>query len=137
MILSTNSIKMFKSLDVWRGNGIGDGIKEHLLSSLYLAVDCHHQYYEDNLPSGPLCSHAIRSGKYTIDFFQALITHIDDGINMLCSFRLPSKHIMLLVSNKVVHMCDDLFEFCQLAANVNTSHQVITTARYMWVHFKL
>ena len=52
---------------------------------------------------------------------------------MLQGFGLPEKQILLLVSNQVVQMCDEMFEFRQHASNVDMSNKVSTAARYMWV----
>ena len=65
--------------------------------------------------------------------FQAMVVHIDDKINMLASFGLDSKQIIFLVSNQVVQICDDLFEFRQHASNVDTSNRMATAARFAWV----
>ena len=111
IILSTQIIKMFETIEAWKGNGIGDGIKERMLSSLRLALSIHRTYCTNSMPAGKLCEMAIRTASYTMDLFQAMVVHIDDEINMLASFGLDSKQIMLLVSNQVVQICDDLFEF--------------------------
>ena len=85
------------------------------------------------MPAGKLCEMAIRTASYAMDFFQAMVVHIDDEINMLPSFGLDSKQIMLLVSNQVVQICDNFFEFRQHASNVDPSNRTATAARFAWV----
>ncbi len=52
---------------------------------------------------------------------------------MLSSFNLPPKQTLLLLSNQVVHICDDLFEFRNQAKGVDVSNRVATATRYAWV----
>ena len=133
VVLATQRIKAFESLDTWRGNGMGDGTKERLIEALRLGAARHRTYCEDNLPAGELREHAIRSGEFTMEFFQALIVHIDDEINMMMSFGLPEKQIMVLVSNQFVSICDELFLFHQHAINVDASNKAAAASRFAWV----
>jgi hypothetical protein len=52
---------------------------------------------------------------------------------MLTSFSLPAKQTLLLLSNQVVHICDDLFEFCNQAKGMDVSNWVACASRYAWV----
>jgi len=135
MLLPTDRIKIFQSVAVWRGNGIGDGVKERLLSSLRLAVQRHRQYCEDNLPSGTFREHAIRSSEECLIFFNTLVNHFDDEMSMLTSIGMPEKEVMLLISNQMVQICDDLYVLRQLATNVDNSNTTVAAARYAWVTF--
>lgn len=67
VVLATQSIKCFSSVEAWRGNGIGDGTKERLIAALSLGASRHRTYCEDNLAPGPLLEHAIPSGAFTMD----------------------------------------------------------------------
>ena len=40
---------------------------------------------------------------------------------------------MLLLSNQVMHICEELFEIRQHAANIDTSNMTATSARFAWV----
>ena len=133
VITSTQLLKMFESLATWRGNGIGDGTKERMLQFLRLGVQSHRTYVLDNVPAGTLRDHALKSADYSLDFFQALVGHWDDEINMLLSFGLPEKQVMLLLSNQAIQICDELFELRQHASNVDTSNKTATAARFAWV----
>ena len=52
---------------------------------------------------------------------------------MLSSFNLPAKQTLLLLSNQVVHVCDDLFEFRNQAKGVDVGNKVACASRYAWV----
>ena len=132
-ILSSQTIKMLESVDAWRGNGMGDGFKERLLDQLQYAVQSHASYCEDYLPDGPLRQAALRSAQVTQHFFQTLAAYLDDELAMLTSFNLPSKQTLLLLSNQVVHICDDLFEFRNQAKGVEVTNRAATATRYGWV----
>ena len=68
MILSTQVIKIFESVEAWRGNGIGDENKEWLLSAVRLGIRVYCQYCMENMGAGSYRSGAIRSGEFTLDF---------------------------------------------------------------------
>lgn len=132
-IRSADTIKMLASVDDWRGNGMGDGFKERLLNQLQHAVQSHAAYCEDYLPDGPLRQAALRTAQVTQHFFQTLAAYLDDELSMLSSFNLPAKQTLLLLSNQVVHICDDLFEFRNQAKGVDVSNKAICATRYAWV----
>jgi hypothetical protein len=52
---------------------------------------------------------------------------------VLLSFKLDSKHILLLLSNQIVQMCDDIHEFCSNAVNVDMMDCAMTAAHFAWV----
>ncbi len=132
-ILSSQTIKMLEPVDAWRGNGMGDGFKERLLDQLQYAVQSHSNYCEDYLPDGPVRQAALRTAQVTQHFFQSLVAYLDDELAMLTSFNLPPKQTLLLLSNQVVHICDDLFEFRNQAKGVDVSNRAATATRYAWV----
>ena len=63
------------------------------------------------------------------------MVHLDDEMNMLLSLKVPEKQIMLLLSNQVIQICEELFEIQQHAANVGTSNKAATASRFAWVIF--
>ena len=77
--------------------------------------------------------HAIKSGGFSLDFFQAFVGHADDEVKMLVTLGLAEKQVMLLVSNQLIQICDDLFELHQDAANVDTTNKGLTAVRFAWV----
>lgn len=133
LITSTQTFKIFEKLLLWQGGGVGDGVEERLLDSLRMAVERQRVYCEDMLPAGVVREHAIRSAEFTRDFFQAFVVHIEDEITMLSSFGLGESQVMLLMSNQLMQICDDLFEFRHAAINVANSNRTETGARYAWV----
>ena len=133
IIRSADTIKMLASVDDWRGNGMGDGYKERLLDQLQHAVQSHTAYCEDYLPDGPVRQAALRTAQVTQHFFQTLAAYLDDELSMLSSFNLPAKQALLLLSNQVVHICDDLFEFRNQAKGVDVANRVVCASRYAWV----
>lgn len=132
-ILSADTIKMLASVDAWRGNGMGDGYKERLLDQLQHAVRSHSAYCDDYLPEGPVRQAALRTAQVTQHFFQTLAAYLDDELAMLTSFNLPAKQTLLLLSNQVVHICDDLFEFRNQAKGVDVGNKAVCATRYAWV----
>ena len=93
----------------------------------------HKRYCLDNLPRGVLCDHAIKLGEFSLDFFQAIVSHADDEVKMLITLGLAEKLVMLLVSSQLIQICDDLFELRQDAANVDTTNKGLTAVRFAWV----
>lgn len=100
-VSATQHLKMFDSVEELRRHGIGDGTKDRLLLFLRLGITSHRTYVLDNVPKGPLRDHALKSAEYTLDFFQALVVHLDDEMNMLLSLKVPKKQIIVLLSNQV------------------------------------
>ena len=132
-VLPRDTIEAFKSLEGWRGNGMGDGNKERLLVALRQGVDRHRVYCMDNLPPGPYREHALRSGQATSDWYQSFFSFCDDELNMLASVRLSEDKFLTLVSQETVSIFDEAYEFHQQAINVDPSNKAMTAGRYAWV----
>ena len=132
-ILSTTMIKMLETYEAWRGTIMGDGQKERLTTDLQLAASCHRQYCMDFVPEGVLRDTAIKTAEYTLQFWNALAAYIEDEYTLLLSFKLLPKHVLLLLSNQVVQICDDMFELRNCANNVDLQNPLATTTRYAWV----
>jgi hypothetical protein len=49
------------------------------------------------------------------------------------SVKLLPKHILLLLSNQVVQICDDIFKFQSNASNVDISKRGPAAAQFAWV----
>jgi hypothetical protein len=112
-ILSTTTIKMFNSHNAWRGDGAGYGNKQHLMDTLAIVVCRHRQYCEDYLPEGEMRAMALRTADAANTFWERLVAYIDNKYSLLASFKLLPKHILLLLSNQVVKICDDIFRILQ------------------------
>ncbi len=133
VILSTMTIKMLESYDAWRGTIMGNGQKERLTNDLQIAVDCHWQYCMDYVLAGTLQDTALKTTEYTMQFWNTLTAYIEDEYTLLLSFKLLPKHILLLLSNQVVQICDNMLEFRNCATNVDLQNPVAATSRYAWV----
>ena len=132
-ILSTTTINMLESYDAWRGTISGDGQKEKLTNDLQRAVHSHRTYCEAYLPAGPLREAAIKTAKVTLLFWTSLVSYIEDEYQLLKSFNLLPKHVLLLLSNQLVQICDDMFEFRNCASNVDLQNPLAAATRYAWV----
>ena len=115
------------------GNGIGNGNKAWLLVALRGAVAIHAWYCQDNLPTSKLCDLALKTAEVMQTFVQTLFAHIDDEVSMLTEMGLSHKKVMLSVSNQVMQIFDDCFEFSQLAMNVDSNNKPATAIWYGWV----
>jgi len=62
MVWATDTIKCFRNLQAWQGNGLGDGIKERLVSALRVGIARYKKYCLENLLRGVLRDHVIKSG---------------------------------------------------------------------------
>jgi hypothetical protein len=133
LILSTMTIKMLESYKAWRGTIMGNGQKERMTSDLQMAVSFHRQYCLDFVPEGILQETAIKTVEYTMQFWNALAAYIEDEYTLLLSFKLLPKHVLLLLSNQVVQICNDMFEFRNCANNVDLQNPLAMMTRYAWV----
>ena len=76
---------------------------------------------------------ALRTAEAASTFWERLVAYVDDEYSSLMSFHLLAKHVLLLLSNQVVQICDDIFEFCGNAANVDITERAAAAARFAWV----
>ncbi len=133
LILSTMTIKMLESYDAWRGTIMGDGQKERLTNDLQMAVHRHCQYCDDFVSEGILREMAIKTAEFMLIFCNALVAYIEEEYTLLLSFKLLPKHLLLLLSNQIVQICDDLFEFRNKAASVDLQSPLSAGIRFAWV----
>jgi len=131
-ILDTDTIKMLSKLDVWQGVG-GNGMRDHLQEQLRRSVEAHKSYVNDHFPAGEFRDMALQTAKDVLTFFTFLTTYISEEIEILTSLGLPVAEVMLLLSNQVVQICDDMYEYRHLARNINLDNKAIAGARYAWV----
>ncbi len=135
-ILSTTTIKMLESYEAWRGNGTGNEYRERLTDMLQITVQNHQQYCEDYLPDGDLKSMALKTADISKSFWMSLVAYLDDEYSLLESFKLVAKHVLLLLSNQIVRICDDIFEYRSNASNVDQGNMGAVAARFAWVSFQ-
>jgi len=132
-ITSTTTIKMLESNELWRGNGMGDGYKATLTKALEGAVERHRTYCNDQLPAGVVLEMALKTAERTLRFWHSFVAYLDEEYSMLTSFNLLPKHILLLLSNQVIQICDDISEFRCKAVTTDISNPLATSARFCWV----
>jgi hypothetical protein len=132
-ILRTTTIKMFDSHDAWQGDGSGDGNKQRLMDTLAIAIRRHRVYCDDNCTDPEMKAMALQTADTADMFWECLVAYIKDEYSLLASFKLLPKHILLLLSNQVVQICDDIFEFWSNASNVDISERGPAAARFAWV----
>ena len=131
-VLSTTIIKMFEKWENWKGNGTGDGVKERLTQAMNLAVERHEVYVQSSGLPAELKEMALKTAELTRAFWLALTTYIDDEYMMLISFKLSPKHVLLLLSNQVVQICDDMFAHRSRGANVDLQDRAAGITRLAW-----
>ena len=132
-ITSTTTIKMLESNELWRGNGMGDGYKATLTKALEGAVERHRTYCNDQLPEGVVREMALKTAEHTLRFWHSFVAYLDEEYSMLTSFNLLPKHILLLLSNQVIQICDDISEFRCKAVTTDISNPLATASRFCWV----
>jgi hypothetical protein len=76
---------------------------------------------------------ALKTAEALMRFWHSFVTYLDDEYSMLTSFNLLPKHILLLLSNQVVQICDELFEYCNKAMTTDILNQLARTSRFGWV----
>jgi hypothetical protein len=132
-VLSTTVIEVFKSWKDWNGTGGIDGHKQKLNQAMVLAVRRHTQYCTDNLASADLIALAMASGENTDTFWRGFAAYIYEEFTLLTSFKLSEKNVLLLLSNQVVQISDDLFEVRSTVSHVDPTNKVVMAAQYAWV----
>jgi hypothetical protein len=127
------TIKMLELYNAWRGKIIGDGQKEKLRADLQQAIQSHQKYCEDFVPEGILQNAAIKLAEVTLLFSTYLTAYFEDECTLLLSFKLLPKHVLLLLSNQVVQICNDMFKFRNCATSVDLQNPLAAPTRFAWV----
>jgi hypothetical protein len=100
---------------------------------MLMAVRRHHQYCEDYVPKGILRETDIKTAEFTMLFWNALVAYIKDEYQLLLSFKLLPKHVLLLLSNEIVQICDNMYDYRKKAASVDLQNPVLAATRFAWV----
>lgn len=136
-VLSTECIKMLKSFEEWRGTSegmsMGDGTRERILSDIRGAVINHKQYCLDSLPDSALRDLAIQTGEDTGAFYHNLFNYIDQELHNLTTINIKQDHILLLLSNQLVRMCDDMHAVRAPGSSVRLDNLPAAASRLSWV----
>ena len=137
VVLSTECIKMLKSFEEWRGTSegmsMGDGTRERILSDVRGAVANHRQYCFDTLPESPLRDLAIKTGEDTSTFYHNLFNYIDQELHNLTTINIRTDHILLLLSNQLVRICDDMHAVRSAGSSVRLDNLPAASTRLAWV----
>ena len=133
-INSTRVIKVLSSFNDWTGNGhIGDGRKDSLSRSILIASEKHKQYVEDSGLPEDLRALATKTAKATRLWWMDLATYIDGEYLMLATFNLDTKQILLLLSNHIVQILEDIYEVRCTAAHTDLANWPAAGIRFAWV----
>jgi hypothetical protein len=134
-ITNLKTIKMLESMDAWKGNGMGGTcVKVCLDATMAIALRRHRQYCDEAFPDGVLKDLALKTDKATRVLWSQLGMYINDEHITLTSFNILSKQILLLLSNQVVQICEDIFEPRSTASNTDiVNNKNVAAARFAWV----
>jgi hypothetical protein len=124
---------MLESYKAWQGIGAGDGNKERLTDMLQNAVQNHQQYCKVFLPDGNLKTMALKTADISRSFWMSPVAYLDNKYSLLESFKLIAKPMLLLLSNQIVQICDNIFEYRSNASNVDMGNMGAAAARFAWV----
>ena len=129
-ITSSTTIKMLESIELWRGNGMGDGYKATLTKALDGAVERHRTYCNDQVHPGVVRNMALKTAEHTMRFWHSFVAYLDEECSMLMLFNLLPKHILLLLSNHVEQICNDISDFRNKAVTTDISNQLASASRF-------
>jgi hypothetical protein len=66
-------------------------------------------------------------------FWMQLVSYLDKEYHLLLSFQLMDKHILLLLSNQIVQLCNNVPAFRSTAASADVQNKAASAARFTWV----
>ncbi len=134
-ITNLTTIKMLESMDAWKGNGLGEsGVKVWLNATMAIAMWRHCQYCDKAFPDRELKELALKTAEATKVFWSQLGTYTDNEHITLMLFNFLSKHILLLLFNQVVKICEDIFKPHSTASNTDIDNSKnLAAARFAWV----
>jgi hypothetical protein len=108
------TLQIFKDWDDWKGNGhAGDGSKDIITRMVEQACANHRQYLDDAGLPDELRSLALKTAELARLWW----------ILMLESDQLAAKQILLLLSNQLVQIFEDLAEKRTPAGNTEISNR--------------
>jgi hypothetical protein len=90
-------------------------------------------YCKDNYTDPEIKAMALQTADTANTFWERLVAYINNEYSLLASFKLLPKHILLLLFNQVVQICDNIFKFWSNASNVDISERGPASAWFAWV----
>jgi hypothetical protein len=76
---------------------------------------------------------ALKTAEHTMRFWHSFVAYLDEEYSMFTSFNLLPKHILPLLSNHVVQICDDISDLHNNAVTTDISNQLASASRFGWV----
>ncbi len=76
---------------------------------------------------------ALESAAATGSFYSDLFNYIESELTSLGTVNILPEHILLLLSNQLVRICDDMHEFRSRAAGVRLDNLASAATRLGWV----
>ncbi len=73
---------------------------------------------------------ALKTADISTSFWMSLVAYLDDEYSLLESFKLVAKHVLLLLSNQIVQICDNIFEYRSNASNVDLGNMGAAAVRF-------
>jgi hypothetical protein len=74
----------------------------------------------------------LRTANVANMFWEWLVAYIVNKYSLLVLFKLPPKHILLLLSNQVVQMFNDIYEYYSNASNMDVSERGAVAVCCAW-----
>jgi hypothetical protein len=132
-IQSSVTLPIFKDWQGWVGNGhVGDGFKETITRMVNHACTNHRQYVEDLGLPDELRNLALKTAELARQWWMDLATYVDNEFLMLESYKLAAKQILLLLSNQLVQILEDLADKRVPAGNTEIGNRPKAAVRYAW-----
>lgn len=133
-ISSSTTVEMLKSWSNWMGNGhLGDGFKDSITRMLDQACLNHKQYVEDAGIPEELSKLALLTAELSRKWWLELASYLDNEYLMLDTYKLAAEQTLLLLSNQVTQMFEDIYEVRVPAANTDITQRPTAAVRYAWV----
>ena len=132
-ISSSVTLPIFKDWQGWIGNGhAGDGFKENITRMVNHACTNHRQYLDDADLPDELRSLALKTAELARQWWMDLATYLDNEFLMLENYGLAVKQILLLLSNQMVQIFEDIADKRGPAGNTDISNRPKAAVRYAW-----
>jgi hypothetical protein len=127
------TLPIFKDWQGWIGNGhAGDGFKENITRMVNHACTNHRQYLDDADLPDELRSLALKTAELARQWWMDLATYLDNEFLMLENYGLAVKQILLLLSNQMVQIFEDIADKRGPAGNTDISNRPKAAVRYAW-----
>ena len=132
-IASSVTLPILKKWTDWMGNGhSGDGFKDSIGRMVDQACINHRQYLDDAGLPDELKSLARKTADVAKAWWLELANYLDNEYLMLDSYKLASDQILLLLSQQLVQIFEDIYEVRAPAGNTDITNRSSAVVRYGW-----